>query len=277
MQGKVLGFSGDSGAITGDDGSRYNFSRGDWKGEQEPRPQVTVDFVVGEDGKAKEIYPLKRTASVGDLGAVIGRGSEELSRLAASEGAQDIAARIKAAPGIAIAAFVILFSLIFSYLNLSLFGENSSSLIGFATLGSSELGDIADIARARAEDTWFMAEEDRNFLRGAALMFDGLGWLAVTLLVVPGAAVWTIYRGLRNKSTRISEILTVAGIGWALVYSLVARETVALLVGELSIFMSPSAVRDSWSLGLGGYLLLVLAVVTVLNLLGKLSPKTAEA
>jgi uncharacterized membrane protein len=59
MRGTIIGFDPDSntGAITGEDGGRYDFVRLDWRGAAQPRRGVAVDFVA--DGmQAKEVYAL---------------------------------------------------------------------------------------------------------------------------------------------------------------------------------------------------------------------------
>lgn len=57
MKGKILDFSvqTNSGAISGDDGERYNFSGADWKSDRPPIRGMSVDFAT-EDHQAKEIY-----------------------------------------------------------------------------------------------------------------------------------------------------------------------------------------------------------------------------
>ena len=59
MKGNVLGFDPDSntGAISGDDGRRYDFVRLEWRGAGNPARGVTVDFVA-EGSRARQIYPL---------------------------------------------------------------------------------------------------------------------------------------------------------------------------------------------------------------------------
>lgn len=66
MRGAVLGFDPDTntGAISGDDGRRYDFSRHDWRGPGTPGRGTTVDFVA-EGLRAAQIYPL---AGGGDPG-----------------------------------------------------------------------------------------------------------------------------------------------------------------------------------------------------------------
>lgn len=65
MKGKILDFSiqSNSGAISGEDGKRYNFNGTDWKGDSHPARGMSVDFSV-EDNQAKEVYlAVSQTAS----------------------------------------------------------------------------------------------------------------------------------------------------------------------------------------------------------------------
>ena len=67
MKGAILDFSiqSNSGAISGEDGQRYNFNGVDWKGDSPPARGMSVDFSV-EDNQAKEIYlAVGRTVSSG--------------------------------------------------------------------------------------------------------------------------------------------------------------------------------------------------------------------
>lgn len=275
MQGQILGISGSEGAIKGEDGKRYSFARDEWKGEREPRAGEAVDFVEASEGVAAAIYPLKRAAGA-DLGAVLQGGGESLSRLASSEGASKAIDRIKAAPAIAIAAAILIVSILFSYIEFSLAGDESGhSLVGFGFGGSSELGDLADYARERAENAWLMTEEDRNVLRGVAVMLDGIGYLALSLLLVPICAAWTIFQALKEKPTRKAEIATIAAVVWSVAFFFIAQEMLAGSVEALNY--SAETIRDGWSMGFGGYLLVVLAILSVAKLKDRLFPKKAPA
>ena len=57
MKGKILDFSvqSNSGAISGEDGERYNFDGSDWNGDSPPTRGMSVDFSV-ENNQAKEVY-----------------------------------------------------------------------------------------------------------------------------------------------------------------------------------------------------------------------------
>lgn len=59
MRGQILSFEAGSGAglIGGEDGNRYSFGAGEWKGLTPPQPGDSVDFVAA-DGTATGIFPL---------------------------------------------------------------------------------------------------------------------------------------------------------------------------------------------------------------------------
>jgi len=60
MRGTVLGFDARSGEgkISGDDGARYGFVRGEWHGKTPPAANQKVDFEV-EGADALAIYPMR--------------------------------------------------------------------------------------------------------------------------------------------------------------------------------------------------------------------------
>ena len=66
MKGKVLDFSvqSNSGAISGEDGERYNFDGADWKGDSPPAHGMSVDFSA-EGSEAKEVYLAVGSATSG--------------------------------------------------------------------------------------------------------------------------------------------------------------------------------------------------------------------
>lgn len=125
MKGKVLGFDPTSGtgAITGDDGNRYNFATADNKSPAPLKPNDTVDFEV-DGSAAKNIYAVK-------TGFSIPTGSASTGAAAGAGG--DYAAMILAKPNVIWAAIIILGSLIGGYFNtLSLIGGGPMGIFGFA-------------------------------------------------------------------------------------------------------------------------------------------------
>lgn len=109
MKGKVLGFDPTSGtgAITGDDGTRYNFTASDNKSPAPLKPNDTVDFEV-DGASAKNIYAVK-------TGFSIPTGGGGASTGAAAGAGGDYAAMVLAKPNVIWAAVIILGSLIAGY------------------------------------------------------------------------------------------------------------------------------------------------------------------
>jgi len=58
MTGRILGYdiADASGTISGDNGSRYKFSKENWKDTTQPQKEMKVDFEADDEGNAKEIY-----------------------------------------------------------------------------------------------------------------------------------------------------------------------------------------------------------------------------
>lgn len=65
MQGRILDFSISEGrgVITGDDGKRYTFLSQEWKEQQPPSKGQVVDFDIGADNAAIDIYLALPTAN----------------------------------------------------------------------------------------------------------------------------------------------------------------------------------------------------------------------
>ena len=60
MRGRVIGFDPDrnAGAIAGDDGQRYDFSTGDWRGQGRPKHGDAVDFIA-EGARAAQVHAIE--------------------------------------------------------------------------------------------------------------------------------------------------------------------------------------------------------------------------
>lgn len=63
MRGKILGFdaAGGTGAISGSDGKRYTFDKGEWRGDGPPTPGVYVDFDSADGSNATALFPEVKT------------------------------------------------------------------------------------------------------------------------------------------------------------------------------------------------------------------------
>jgi hypothetical protein len=110
MKGKVLGFdpASGTGAITGDDGTRYNFAAADNKSPAPLKPNDTVDFEA-EGNAAKNIYAVKTGFSMPTGGAPAAGG-------AAPAAGGDFVAMLMVKPSLIWAAIIILGALAGNYL-----------------------------------------------------------------------------------------------------------------------------------------------------------------
>lgn len=125
MKGKVLGFDPTSGtgAITGDDGNRYNFAAADNKSPAPLKPNDTVDFEI-EGSAAKNIYAVKTGFSIPNVS--VGGGAPAADGTPAAGG--DVVQQLLAKPNVLWAALIILGSLIAGYFNtLGALGQMSGS------------------------------------------------------------------------------------------------------------------------------------------------------
>lgn len=61
MTGKILGYDTNTndGVITSDNGTRYKFTKEDWKESTSPQKEMNVDFEATEENTAKDIYVVK--------------------------------------------------------------------------------------------------------------------------------------------------------------------------------------------------------------------------
>ncbi len=58
MTGKILGYntSDNTGIISSDNGTRYKFTKEQWKEQSTPQKEMLVDFEATEENTAKDIY-----------------------------------------------------------------------------------------------------------------------------------------------------------------------------------------------------------------------------
>lgn len=56
MIGKILGFDGKTGTISAENGSRYTFSKEEFKESIQPEKGIKVDFEISDENNAKDIY-----------------------------------------------------------------------------------------------------------------------------------------------------------------------------------------------------------------------------
>jgi len=65
MTGKILGYDTNNkdGVISADNGTRYKFTKEDWKENTPPQKEMSVDFEATEENKAKDIYVVSNQLS----------------------------------------------------------------------------------------------------------------------------------------------------------------------------------------------------------------------
>lgn len=66
MKGRILAFDWrvSEGVISGDDGNRYQFTQQEWRSQDQPRPDVGVDFIP-DGANAKDIYLWAASSTAG--------------------------------------------------------------------------------------------------------------------------------------------------------------------------------------------------------------------
>lgn len=76
MRGQVLQADAGGGLVLGEDGNRYRFATGEWKGSTPPAPGAPVDFLV-DGGSAREVFQLSAAGAPIPVAAP-DRGNSEL-------------------------------------------------------------------------------------------------------------------------------------------------------------------------------------------------------
>jgi len=61
MIGRILGYdmSSNMGTISSENGARYKFSKEEWKENTVPQKEMKVDFEIGDENSAKDIYLIR--------------------------------------------------------------------------------------------------------------------------------------------------------------------------------------------------------------------------
>ena len=269
MKGKVLGYDGSAGAITGEDGTRYRFEAANWRDQRLPQPNQEVDFVA-EGEAADEIYV---TRAAGILGADFSGGTKSVQGGLARAGESDIARRglalAKSRPNLVLAALILIVSVLFTWaefrtgretLDPSLIGA-SSTLSAMRAETEEALVAMAGIGRGFGVETRFAPEAEALRAHSTMLGFSFL------LYLVPLAAALVLWLGFRGKRSRLAEI----GLGAAAVlsglYYFALREVAAGAVDD-TIFGSAAATRAAFSFGLGGWLVFLGGIAVLLIAFG---------
>ena len=262
MKGKVLGVGSDAepGVIVGEDGNRYRYSATDWKGEALPAVGAEVDFDVGADGAAKDIYP-----------PLTNRGLNISLEKASLPPAKDMLAIAKSTPIIWAAAAALLASVFLTFVNVSLgvpgldslteAGPFARNLTGDSTLLG--LGGKIDSARKLIGFIARMAAAAEADVATLSLLKKIGGFIGAFYLVylTPILAAATIYFEIVGKSSKrlnisfgISCCLSV-GLIW-IAQSQITNAMTQIGDSEINVADIISA-SDIISLGFGAWVILL--------------------
>ena len=219
MKGKVLGFDPTSGtgAITGDDGNRYNFAAADNKSPAPLKPNDTVDFEV-DGSSAKNIYAVK-------TGFSMPTGGGASSGAAAGAGG-DYAAMILAKPYVIWAVVIILGSAIAGYFGalnyLNAMSGPFGSGLGFAALLAALLFFIPVVAAGQI----FLE------LTNHALMAKGR--LVTAAVAIGGPILIPIVAGL-FAPRGYTELMSMAGAGGHIGFGITPGMVITVAGGVLML------------------------------------------
>lgn len=288
MKGKVLGYDGQTGAIVGENGERFAFGAAEWKDKRVPQPRDEVDFVPA-GGMADQIYVVRAAGVIGaDVSDQIDRGAravqESLSRATESDTAKRALAAARAKPQLVIAAVILLASILFTYADVGAGpAEVEASLVAF----NGELDDTRETTALAIERIEAMSEggglfgavsrssfvsEQLDVLRAQSAMLK----LAYLLYLVPVLAVWALYLAFRGKRKRLVEL----GLGAASLFAggyYLALRGIAASAADRTLFGSAEMVRESYSFGLGGWIVVLGGVAMLLSALGIIKARANPA
>lgn len=277
MRGTILGFDGSIGAILGEDGKRYSFILGEWRGPTAPAPRDAVDF-VDNGSEAEQIYPFKGA----DLGSAIGNAVQ--SRLSAAEqalsqgDASQLLPRLKAAlalrPQVILAMLILIATFGLTWLSV---GGADLSLGGFVDMAGKVRAPLAEsVAMMRQFSAGAGAAsyggqalaESQAALRTASLALTIIDFLWVLYLIPAGAALLLVLE-YRQKRMRIVELVTGALAAVSLGATWAGRELLAKALSN-EFGSAEAAVRSAVSLGWGDWIIGLAGVGLILTALGLL-------
>lgn len=256
MKGQVLGFDGQAGAISGEDGQRYRFTLADWKGERPPQGRDAVDFLpAGTD--ATEVYCVQSS-----LGAALGGiGASARSRLGDSASSPDtVKARAFVAerPQVIVAGVALLASLFLGFAT----GTSSVTAVGFPGMlstAASQLSQVSGLMGGLLGRAGERAAPSTGGLQLASL-------IAYLLYLIPVLAAFAIYRDAVGKRMAVLEIaLGVLCIGSIAIYTIGKSS----LVGLFANMPFGGAAAGSIGFGFGGYVLVLCGILLLLTATGR--------
>ncbi len=264
MKGRILGFDAatGAGAVNGEDGNRYGFGAGDYKGPRAAAAGEEVDFVP-KDGKATEIYPLKSGASI-DLSGI----GAALGGAAASPGGANVMGIVRSQPQTLLALIMLIAAVFMPFVSaMGIFNPTAIGLPSMTQMAKPGLQMAANVSDADIAQTMQYSPEMAMAQRAARDKANGqLMMMNLIYLVwlIPAGAAWLMFTNLTNKRNQLHELI-VGGLGIAAVVlffvgkSMMMSDATAAAGGNAEmaqmVQQAAAAADQMLQLGLGGWLI----------------------
>lgn len=216
MKGQILGFDGTSGAISAEDGNRYNFTKDQWRDERPPAPRDQVDFVASGN-QAQEIYRVKAGLSVNLPNA----GAVDTEKVQAARG------YIALRPQLILAAVVLLSGLFLNFMSNggsgdeccvkltsvhTIYGGIGTALDAQAETERQVGGLLGGLGSGGSIEQQIAQRQQENSAGGnIRTIISVLNWLSYALWLIPLGAALIVYREIKNDRHRGLELLV--GLG----------------------------------------------------------------
>ncbi len=283
MKGRILGFdaAAGTGAVNGEDGKRYSFAAGDYKGPRAASAGEEVDFVV-KDGAATEIYPMKSGASI-DLSGI----GAALGGAAGSPGGNKVLGIVRDQPQTLLALVMLIAAALLPFVSvMGMFNPTAIGLSQVMDMGKPGLQMAANVTDAQiaqamqySPELATMQKQARDKAGGQLMMMN----LVYLIWLIPIGAAWLIFANLTNKRNQLHELI-VGGLGIAAVVLFFVVKSMALSdanaaaaaagAGELGQMMqaqmqaAQQMANNAINLGFGGWLMGLAGVGLVATGLG---------
>jgi len=217
MKGQVLGFDGTKGAISAEDGSRYSFTKDEWRDERPPAPRDQVDFVASGE-EAREIYRVKAALSVNLPSA----GAVDTEKVQAARG------YIALRPQLILAAVVIVAGLFFNFMTNGGSGDDCCVKLTSVHTIYGGLGTALDAQEetvrqvggligtyggsvGQSMEQQIAQRQQEGSAKSARMVISVMTWLSYALWLIPLGGALIIYREIKNDRNRLIELLV--GVG----------------------------------------------------------------
>lgn len=259
MKGQVLGFDGMSGAISAEDGSRYNFTAADWKGQSPPKPRDAVDFVP-VDGAATEIYVTRGSFAMG-------AGATGAADLLQGESAAKARGFIATRPQAIIAVVLILASILLNFMSSP--GQNGSQGVSLFGVGPA-MGQMRTAMAEASQMTSALMGSGGSASASPPFSLTLLWLLGYLLWLVPLGAAFLLFREYTNARNTGLELLVGVGAIASLLYILLVKSMISSAMHAIGMPFAETA-ASMVSFGAGAFLIFLCGIGLIATAKGKLS------